>query len=289
MISIIISSANQEQLAQVSSYIAETIGVPYEIIATGNSDGGLSISEIYNRGIDQAKYDMLCFMHEDIIIESKGWGSILKKTFDEHPEIGLLGVFGSDYKSITPMSWHGLEPRNIFAHIIQSYKHSTKEPLYFTNPPNSTLEYVACVDGLWLATKREVVKEFRFDESTFKGFHCYDLDYCLTVGQKYKVGVVYGISLNHLSEGSYSGEWMEDNLKLHEKWKDVLPVNINNYSMEECARMEKRIFTHFIDMLMQLKLPAGIAYKVLKHPKYKEFGLYWKLRFYTFKRYWKKR
>ena len=289
MVSIIISSANDEQLAQVSAYIADTIGVPFEIIATDNSDGRQSICEVYNEGIEKAQYDILCFMHEDIIIESKGWGDILKKTFDVHPEIGLLGVFGSDYKSVTPMSWHGLEQRNIFAHIIQSYKHSTKEPLYFTNPPNSTLEYVTCVDGLWLATKREVVKEFKFDESTFKGFHCYDLDYCLAVGQKYKIGVVYGISLNHLSEGSYTREWMEDNLKLHTKWQNILPVNINNYSPEECARMEKRIFTHFIDMLIRLKLPASTAYKVLKHPKYKACGLYWKLRFYTFKRYLKKK
>ena len=289
MISIIISSANEEQLTQVSDNIAKTIGVPFEIIATNNSDGLKSISEVYNEGIVKARYDILCFMHEDIVIESTDWGKIVKKAFDEHPETGLLGVFGSDYKSITPMSWHGLEPWNLFAHIIQSYKHSTKEPLYFTNPPNSAFEYVACVDGLWMAAKKEVVQEFKFDKATFKGFHCYDIDYCLTVGQKYKIGVVYGIAMNHLSEGSYTREWMEDSLKLHQKWKDHLPVNINHYSPQECARMEKRIFPYFIDMLIDFKLPASVAYNVLKHKKFSEIGLKWKLRFYVFKRYLKRK
>jgi len=285
MISIIISSVNDEQLQQVTKNIGETVGVPYEIIAIKNDAGELGICEVYNKGILQAQYDILCFIHEDIIIESTDWGKTLKNTFDEHADLGLIGIFGSDYKSFTPAGWHGIGINNLYANMIQSYKHSNREPLHFTNPPNSKLEFVACVDGVWLATKRQVVNEFKFDENTFKGFHCYDFDFCLAVGQKYKVAVTYEILINHLSEGGFTKEWMADNLKLHKKWNNYLPVNVRNYDQQRCRNMEKTIFREFVKLLIELKFNSSVAHKVLRNKKYKELGLYWKLKYYVVKTY----
>ncbi len=142
-------------------------GTPYQIIAIKNNTGEQSICGVYNkRSFLQAQYDILCFM--GIMCESTDWGKTLKNTFDENAGLGLIGIFGSDYKSFTPAGWHGIGINNLYANMIQSYKHSNKEPLHFTNPPNSKLEFVACVDGVWLATKRQVVDEFKFDRHTFK-------------------------------------------------------------------------------------------------------------------------
>jgi hypothetical protein len=286
MISIIIASADPNQLQQVTENIEITIGVPFEIIAINNSDASKGICEIYNSGIQQARYNILCFMHEDIIIKTNNWGPILKNIFDNNTDIGLLGVVGGSYKPFTPSTWEGLGVKNTFCNIIQSYKYLKKETYHdYRNPKNSLLERVACVDGVWLATTSKVATEFKFDEDTFKGFHAYDIDYSIAVGSRYKVAVTYEILINHLSEGKYSREWMEDTLILHNKWKDYLPINVGAFTAAECVYMEKVTFKEFIKRLVALKFPSGIAYAVLKHKFYKESRLYWKLKYYVFKTY----
>lgn len=282
MISIIISSANAEQLKQVTENISATIGVPFELIAIDNSKGQQGICAVYNKGIQQAKYGILCFMHEDIIIKTNNWGSILKNSFDENPDIGLIGVCGGSYKPFTPSSWGGLGINNAHYNYIQSYKYTVKESeLIYRNPGNDRLAPVACVDGMWLATTSEVTAKITFDEETFKDFHLYDLDFSIAVGQQYKVCVTYEILLNHLSEGKYNSTWMEDTLKLHEKWMDVLPVNAGNFTRWECTYIEKITYKHFLTQLLDLNLPFSIAHKVLRNKRYKEFRLYWKLKYHT--------
>lgn len=45
------------------------------------------------------------------------------------------------------------------------------------NPNNVVLDEVVCIDGIFMATRKSVWHENRFDEVTFSGFHCYDLDF----------------------------------------------------------------------------------------------------------------
>ena len=78
MISIIISSANSKQLEEVSQNVAQTIGVPYEIISFNNADGSMGICEVYNKGTAKAKYDLLCFMHEDLLFKTMDWGKVVQ-------------------------------------------------------------------------------------------------------------------------------------------------------------------------------------------------------------------
>jgi glycosyltransferase involved in cell wall biosynthesis len=286
MISIIISSANAEQLKQVTENITATIGVPFEIIAVDNSKGQQGICAVYNKGIQQAKYDVLCFMHEDVIIHTNNWGAVLKSTFDEHSDIGLLGICGGSYKPFTPSSWGGLGVYNAFYNFTQNYKYTVREPEHFYRNPNDVkLAPVACVDGVWLATTSKVAAKFKFNEETFRGFHLYDLDYSIAIGQAYKVCVTYDIFLTHLSEGKYSEGWMEDTLKLHEKWLDVLPINTGNFNQSDRKHMEKVTFKDFVGKLIEMKFPASVAHKVLTNKRYKELGLYWKLKYYVVKMY----
>lgn len=286
MISIIISSANAEQLKQVTENITATIGVPFEIIGIDNSAGQQGICAVYNQGIQRAKYDILCFMHEDVLIKTNNWGGILKNIFEGDSEIGLLGICGGSYKPFTPSGWGGLGVYNAYYNFIQSYKYADKEPdVKFRNPDNAKLAPVACVDGVWLVTTKQIAANFKFDEATFKGFHLYDLDYSIAIGQQYKVCVTYEILLNHLSEGKYSRDWMEDTLRLHEKWQDVLPVNTGNFSLRDRKHMEKVTFKDLVGKLIAMKFPAAVAHKVLENARYKELGLYWKLKYYVLKMY----
>lgn len=289
MISVIISSANPSLLAQVSKNIEATIAVPFELISFDNGAGQKGICEIYNLGIKKAQYDILCFMHEDIGIKTDGWGKIVQKIFDEHNDYGLIGVAGSDYKSLAPSGWSSSGRNADYGNLVQSYKFKRKKTHhYYKNPQNEKLTEVASIDGVWFCVPRKIAAEIGFDQGTFKGFHGYDLDFSLAVGRKHKVGVIYDVLIDHFSEGNYDKTWMEDTLKLHRKWHNHLPVNILPHSPRNALYAEKNSFKYFIERLIHLKFPMRVAFQMLyKNNRLLKMNpaLFFKLHYYILKKY----
>jgi len=289
MISIIISSANSAHLKQVRDNIAATIGVPHEIISTDNSNGEMGICQVYNQSIFKAQYDILCFMHEDVLIKSHNWGQKLIDLFYNDPSLGLVGIAGSSYKAISPSGWGGAGSGTSYTNIIQSFKHKKKQSKHvYHNPNNQNLAEVACVDGVFMMTTKSIAEEIMFDEITFKKFHGYDIDFSLSVGQKYKVAVSYDILLDHFSEGVYDKTWMKENLKLHDKWNKYLPKNVGALTPHEVVYIEKNTFKHFIDQLIKFNYPITTAFKMLwKNKKFLnlDIKLFFKLKFYIVKKY----
>ena len=289
MISIIICSANKTLLNEVSKNIEETIGVPYEIIATDNSSAEQGICAVYNKGILQAQYDTLCFMHEDILIKTGNWGKLIVASFQNDQQLGLIGIAGSSYKPLSPSSWGGVGINTTYTNLIQSFKHKKRAPkLVYRNPNNENISRVACVDGVWLCTNKTVTRDFKFDEVTFKGFHGYDIDFSLAVGQKYKVAVSFEVLIDHFSEGRYDKTWMDENLKLHNKWHSYLPMNVEKLTPKQIMYIEKNTFKNFIDQLIRFKYPMFTAYRILwKNRGFFELNpkLFFKLKYYVLKKY----
>ena len=165
MISIIISSANSAHLRQVSKNIDATIGVPYEIIATDNSQGRQGICEVYNKAMFKAQYDILCFMHEDVLIKTHNWGPSLLALFEQDPMLGLIGIAGSTYKPITPSGVGGIGVNTHYTNIIQSFKyHKERSKHVYSNPDKKSIGEVVCVDGVFMVTTKNIAEEFMFDE-----------------------------------------------------------------------------------------------------------------------------
>ena len=287
MVSVIISSADAAQLRQVTDNINSTIGVLFQLIAIDNSAGEKGICEVYNTGAQTAQYDILCFLHEDIIIKTNNWGQVLVDIFKNNPEIGLLGIAGSSYKSLSPSPWssHAIDTK--YTNFEQYYKHEDKaSQVLYRNPKDVKLAQVACIDGVFMCTTKQVFAEYQFDEQLLKGFHIYDVDYSLTVGQKYKVAVTYDIFLSHLSEGSYGKDWMQDNIEVHKKWNMYLPVNIEELTLKQQQIVEKVSFKSFINELIGFNMPLIIAYEMLnKNNRFVKlyFKTFIKLNFYLIK------
>lgn len=267
MISVIISSADKEQLQAVTYNIEKTIGVPYELLVFSNGDGAQSICEVYNKGAWQAKYEILCFMHEDIEIKTGNWGKAVIDTFREHPLLGLIGVVGCRYKSLAPSGWAleaGIDYRIYYANIIQQYKYNNRPSHFFyRNYDNKRLARVACIDGVWFCTKKSHVIEFPFDQQLLKGFHGYDIDFSLKINQKYDVAVTFDVLIEHFSEGRFDETWMKNILKVHEKWSHFLPLDRQGVSKKEIFFNEKRAFRYFLDQLAQNHFSAWTMLKTL--------------------------
>ncbi len=283
MISVIIASANAKLLEEVKVNIGETIDFAHEVLAFENSNGEKGICEIYNEGITKSKYDILCFMHEDLAFKTKGWGKAVINAFHQHQKLGVLGIAGSTFKSIMPIGWPNQATQATErSNIVQSFKYLTLETKQAClNPFNEDLSKVVVVDGVWMCVKKEVAQKYKFDSSTFKKFHCYDLDYCLAVGKEYEIAVTYDVLLHHFSDGNLNREWMEQQLLFYYKWENELPKSTTPLSKAQIRKFEKQNFKYWLRQIHQLGFDKKLAYDLLHRRKlYEILGLKYFLKFH---------
>jgi hypothetical protein len=273
MLSIIIASTDKRLLQNVSENIAETVGVEFEIISYDNGNGNSGLCELYNKGADLAKYDLLCFMHEDVSVRTESWGKIVANIFAENEKLGLVGLAGSTYKTLVPSGWFcdaGAKITNC-VNMLQRYKFSETDTKHvYQNPHGHKLSKVTAVDGVWFCTKKSVVAQHPFDEKTFKKFHCYDLDFSLSVSQSYNVGVTFEILLEHFSEGNYDKTWVEETIKLHNKWSHYLPIDLEGLTKKEKFIAEKYSFRVFIRQMLLSGYSRGGIFSIFWNSSFRK-------------------
>jgi len=272
MISVIICSVDPSRLAKVGDNIEKTIGVPYELISVDNSSGRYGLCAAYNQGGRQAKYPLLCFMHEDIAFETRDWGRLVNRHFEE-PEVGLLGVAGGDARALVPCSWSvpiGCKQINLIQHY--KYLKGISEHVLETDPSGyADKKRVVALDGVWLCTRKEIFDRIKFDDSTFPGFHGYDIDYSLQVSREFGVYVVFDILIHHYSEGRPDRSWLKSAMRLSNKWKKQLPVSVIPQTREVYSLHHWRSMRVFLQRLSDLD--------------YNYFQILWWLVYYSCNRY----
>lgn len=234
MISIIISSYLPHYFSALEKNIAETIGVPFEIIKIDNP-GLMGICEAYNKGGDKAQYDNLIFTHEDILFKTNNWGQKLISHLDQK-STGIIGLAGSSYVPSAPSSWTVSEEYN-FVNILQGNKNNSESFSIQTTKENRNK--VFAVDGVFLGIKREKFNLFKFNESLLNGFHGYDLDFSLRVSEKFQNYVVDDILIQHFSEGNLDKKWLDSNIKVREN---------THFSFQKVfdSKTEKKAFSGFL-------------------------------------------
>lgn len=200
MLSIITSSYNPSYYVHFERNIERTCGVVYEIIKIENP-GIMGLCEAYNLGGSKANYDKLLFIHEDVEFTTKNWGQILCDTL-KNDNIGVVGVAGSNYVTHPPNPFWVL-PNNIFLNLIQ-YDGENLIREYKIDKD----EQVFSLDGVFLAVRKDVFEEFRFNPH-LSGFHGYDLDFSVRVSSKYHNLVTSKIMLKHFSQGKADQNWMK--------------------------------------------------------------------------------
>ena len=231
MISIIICSRYREVPKELNDNILGTIGCEHELIFIDNSEKKYSIFSAYNEGVQRAKGDILCFMHEDVLFRSTDWGNRIVQYFEEDGKIGIIGFAGSHFLPAAPMYWYSspfVSQKNLNNDqgVVKEHAHED----WFAG--RSIIEVVA-VDGFCFFARKSLFEHVRFDETTYSGFHLYDMDICMQVIEaKYKVCVCRDILAEHCwsqkklftKEGS---DLFMYNLNLFvDKWKGkkMLPI-----------------------------------------------------------------
>jgi len=227
MLSIIICHQNIELLNAIKKSIKATIGVPYELVIIDNTNNHHSIFSAYNEGVKKANYDIVCFVHEDILFYTDNWGEKVLKHFDD-PQVGMIGVLGGMVQSVIPSAWwfnnyFAKSARNLL--MKNTKKRDEKLFHYYSNPFSDVDKTeVVVVDGLWFCIRKSLFNKISFDEKTFKGFHLYDADISMQVLQHAKNYVVYDILIEHLWSGTISKDYYMDLCKFANKWQRFLPI-----------------------------------------------------------------
>jgi len=179
-----------------------------------------SLHKIYNEAIDfalQENVEHLVLVHDDVILENFS-EERLERLFKKFDIVGCAGT--TEVKLQTPALWHimggGFSSGNLFgavAHGTQDDKHMTS----FGSYPKR----VVLLDGVFLAIKKKVFEQTRFDEDCPAKWHFYDLDYSM---QCHKSGFKLGVGdilVTHNSPGltSFTEEFNQGQEWFLDKWK----------------------------------------------------------------------
>lgn len=198
-----------------------------EIINNSDSNssfytGGESLTKAYNRGLKQAKNDIVVFCHDDISIETKQWGNKLIKQFDRNPEFGIIGVAGSKYMPESGKWWE--DQNKMYGRVKHTQNGKTWLSAY-SEDLGQVLEEVVVVDGVFFAINKNRIKQ-EFDENV-EGFHFYDVSFSfLNFLSGVKVGVSTLIHINHHSIGLTNDAWETNRVKFAHEYAPHLPAKI---------------------------------------------------------------
>lgn len=236
MLSIIISSYQPSYYLALEQNIAETIGIPYELIKVDNP-GKMGICEAYNQGAEQAQYDYLLFLHEDVLFETQDWGKVLMNNILQISDFELFGIAGSNYIPYAPTPWWGIEEM-CYSNIIHKNLdegHTTRYSF------DENFKKVQLIDGVFIFCKKETWQKTKFDESN-KGFHAYDVQFSLDHSKNHATYLINNIILEHFSKGNPDKVWLKSLIKY---WKHTHQNPIYH-------SYELRAFKNFADQLRHL-------------------------------------
>jgi len=228
MVSIITCSIKPEICQRMLNSVNQTIGVEYETIVFDNREKRFGLCAAYNNAAKEAKGDYLCFVHEDIVIETEDWGRGLIKFAENNNDCGAIGIAGGKYANRNFLSWC------VPNHLIKVYdgRGSKNDLIYhYINPNNEIFSKAVCLDGVFLFVKKDIWENNKFDEKTFKDFHFYDADFSFSISQRYQNYVYFGMDIYHFSPGNIEKTYLENMYLFQKKWKCRLPYCLSGYNV----------------------------------------------------------
>jgi hypothetical protein len=217
-VSVVISTReiNDEYLKHVGKMFSH----PKTEILIYENDGSLSLTQVYNKGLEDSKNDIVVFMHDDIILETTNITPKIIKLFDKHPDYGIIGVAGTD--NLTSGVWweHRENMFGVVGHLHNGKKHVNH---YSKGVFNDKLKDVCVIDGLFFMVHKGRIKK-NFNEE-FSGFHFYDISFCVdNLLEGVKIGLTTKISLTHKSIGVPNKQWEKNKLFFEAIYEKHLPL-----------------------------------------------------------------
>ena len=258
MISILVSSKSPDIFCSLQKNIYESIGdVGFELLHYENYEGRVGLCKIYNDLAKSARYENLIFLHEDVLFHTIGWGKKIDEVL-RNKNIGLVGLLGSTVITKVPSSWAKQDKNFNYGKIIQT------GDLEKTFNATEDLTNVIAIDGVFMATRKSVWDEIKFNEILVKGFHGYDFQFSMEVYEKYEVVVTNDIILEHFSKGNFTIDWVDTTFKLNKYWSKRLAVSVQPVDANTLSNLEYWQAVFIFNVLKKLKLQRSYYLYTIK-------------------------
>ena len=200
-VSIVVCSVDAARLARMrASFETALAGRTHEFVVIGDA---ASLAEGYTRGLDACRHEWVVFAHDDLEIVSPGAFEALEAAMEQSDVVGLAGS-----RRVTgPAVLWGGHP-HLHGWVAYPVRDAAAWDATVLSLDCGVLGGMQALDGLLLATRREVARRVGFDARTFDGFHFYDLDFtyrAFTAGLR--LAVTTGVTMIHASEGDFGADW----------------------------------------------------------------------------------
>ncbi len=208
---------------QYLKHVEKMFSHPKTEILIYENDGSESLAKIYNDGLKDAQNDIIVFMHDDLILETKNITPKVIRLFEKNPEYGIIGLAGTD-NLISGMWW---QDRTSMYGIV-GHEHEGKRHVnhYSKGDYSEKLKETIVIDGLFMMVHRQRIKH-TFNEQ-FEGFHFYDLPICLENHlDGVKVGVTTKIRVTHKSVGMVNKKWEKNKLLFEALYEKNFPLKVS--------------------------------------------------------------
>ncbi|RJQ49307.1 MAG: glycosyltransferase [Nitrospiraceae bacterium] len=179
------------------------------------NEKNLGVAKALNIGAGAARYDILCFMHNDVFVYRKDWPAEIYRFISTKEDSGVVGLYGA--KTLRrDGSFRG-----------KTIVHAKKGRPAINMP----FENVAVVDGLLLSMKKPVYKAIGGFCEDFQ-VHFYDKDISLRAVEKGYDNYVLNIPFEHRCAATRSQIKDDDAIReaarkrFIEIWKDSLPADV---------------------------------------------------------------
>lgn len=203
-------------------HVEKMFSHPKTQILVYENDGVSSLPEIYNEGLNEATNDIIVFMHDDLILETKNITPKVIKLFETNPEYGIIGLAGTD-NLLSGVWW---QDRTSMYGVV-GHEHEGKRHVnhYSKESFSEKLKEVVVVDGLFIMIHRGRIKH-KFNEQ-FEGFHFYDLPICIENHlDGVKVGVTTKIMVTHKSIGMVNKKWEKNKFLFEALYEKNFPLKV---------------------------------------------------------------
>lgn len=229
MLSVVFCSIDDARASSIERHYRVLLGEePHEIIGIRDAR---SLAEGYNRGIDRAVGDVVVFSHDDIeFLDPAPWLARLKSHLSGFDLIGLAGT-----TRLISAAWAQAGPPHTYGQVGELDGRVEPFRVLICSVPAPVVPGIQAVDGLFFAVHRRVVDRIRFDERTFDGFHCYDVDYSYSAHLAgFRLAVATDLPVLHASQGSFDQRW------------DFYAKRFVEKHGARLARMRRRPFQHAV-------------------------------------------
>lgn len=168
-----------------------------------------SILEVYNEALDHFSpyldLEALVLLHEDTELFDPSLCATLRRCLRD-AAVGVVGAIGA--RGVTSLAWWEGEMAGRVA-----------ETRGLIDRGFDAVE-VDAVDGLLMALSPWAVRNLRFDQGTYSGFHAYDVDFCFAARAVGRKVVVADLPLMHHTKGGYGDKavWDAADAAFRAKW-----------------------------------------------------------------------